>query len=56
MSRQQAIGVVSSALSFLSSVVKSGEPWSSDCETFLREAQQALVALGQDEFDRECGG
>lgn len=40
-------GVIGSTLGFFAAVIKSGEPWTPECEKALRDSQAALTRLGE---------
>jgi hypothetical protein len=46
MSMQHDIGIAATTLSFLSSVIKSGEPWTEYCDREQKSAFDALHRIG----------
>ena len=45
-------GKIATTLSFLASVIKSGEAWSATCDRMLRDAYDALARITNKERDR----
>lgn len=47
------VGQIVATISFLSSVIKSGEEWSAECEAMVLNALQAVARLAGDAVVRE---